>query len=196
MKRVFYVIALLVISLASQAQLLSKKKAVTANDITTWDLMEITSEIEYYISDPIVIQREVQKDPNVDYKALMESGKVNISGGKIYEIVQFTNAASGIFEYTKGDIIGIRFEHGEGRILEFQLTEMSGPENVQYYKLKVEKSGSNLSVNYAGANWQVMSGSYVMLEYRSDIDYSSKTQKTKVKGLNKDGSERKGILGK
>ncbi|RLD19622.1 MAG: hypothetical protein DRI71_11560 [Bacteroidetes bacterium] len=200
MKGLFFTLATLLISSSLQAQLLAKRQAASQDAIMSLDLATRGNleEVLWYISDPIEIEREVEiKAEHVDIQALQDKGSLKISGGKYFEIYKITNGATGLLEYKKDGVIAIRYENGEGRFLEFKLSELTGLETVQYYKLNVKKADPNKlsggTVHYAGADWNLLSGSRVILEFKAKGNSSSKTKKTKVKGLRKDGTERKGI---
>lgn len=199
MKRIFFTLVTLMISSTLFAQLMAKRQPATQDAVM---MLELTTqgnleEILWYISAPIEIQREVEITKDLDVQALMATGKLKIVGGKYFELDKFTNNATGLIEYKKDDIIAIRFGNDEGRFLEFKLNELSGLETVQYYKLLVkdreEGKLSGGSVHYAGSDWDLISGSRVTLEFKAKGNTGSKVQKTKVKGLRKDGTERKGL---
>jgi hypothetical protein len=199
MKGLFFTLATVLISSSLFAQLMAKRQPATQDAIM---MLELTTqgnleEILWYISDPIEIQREVEITKDLDIQALMATGKLKIVGGKYFELDKFPSNATGLIEYKKDDIIAIRFGNDEGRFLEFKLNELSGLETVQYYKLLVkEREKGKLSggkVHYAGTDWDLISGSRVTLEFKAKGNTGSKVQKTKVKGLRKDGTERKGI---
>jgi hypothetical protein len=183
----------------SQAQIMVKRQSASQDAIMNLEVatMGNLEEVLWYISDPIEIQREVEATENLDIQALREKGSLKISGGKYYEIYKFTNGATGRLEYKKDDVIAIRYEQGEGRFLQFKLSELEGLETVRYYKLDVKKDDptklSGGSVHYAGSDWDLLSGSRVILEFKAKGNNKSSVKKTKVKGLNKDGTERGGI---
>lgn len=182
-------------TLTSFAQLLSNRQPVTKDMIMTWQLMDITSEVDIYLSDAVEIQREVEKDPTIDYKALMDQGKIKIEGGKIYEIVRFVSNGAGMIEYIKDNEVAVRFEHGEGLILVFEAQDPSGPEQVQYYKLKMRSDDTGKYIQYADGEFQVILGTYIILEYKSKNKAGAQQDKRKVRGLNRDGSEKQGLFG-
>ena len=200
MKGFIFTLATLMISSSLSAQLLAKRQAASQDAVLNLELatMGNLNEVLWYISDPIEIERQVEVTAeHVDIKALQDKGSLKISGGKYYEIYRITNGATGLLEYKKDGVIAIRYEQGEGRFLEFKLSELSGLETVQYYKLNVkDKEPNKLSggkIHYAGSDWELLSGSRVILEFKAKGNSKSKVQKTKVKGLRKDGTERKGI---
>lgn len=199
MKHIFFTLVTLMISSTLFAQLMAKRQPATLDAVM---MLELTTqgnleEILWYISAPIEIQREVEITKDLDIQALMATGKLKIVGGKYFELDKFTSNATGLIEYKKDDIIAIRFGNDEGRFLEFKLNELSGLETVQYYKLMVkEREKGKLSggkVHYAGSDWDLISGSRVSLEFKAKGNTGNKVQKTKVKGLRKDGTERKGL---
>lgn len=183
----------------SQAQILAKRQAASQDAIMNLEVTTLGNleEVLWYISDPIEIQREVEASSNLDIQALQDKGSLKISGGKYYEIYKITNGATGLLEYKKDEVIAIRFEQGEGRFLEFKLSELEGLETVRYYKLNVRKENpeklSGGTIHYAGSEWDILSGSRVILEFKAKGNNKSSVKKTKVKGLNKDGTERGGL---
>lgn len=116
-------------STLTDAQLISRRTLATQDGMKEMELYGVDfTEVLWYISTPIELERLSTVDPkSAEGQDLMSKGKINVKGGKLYEIARFTNNATGLFEYQKGDIIGIRFEHGEGRILEFKLTKPKDP---------------------------------------------------------------------
>lgn len=187
-------IIILLLPIASKAQLLSKRRIATENEIFKLSLNVALDEVLWFISSPIEIQREIEVAKNIDLKALQAKGKVKITGGKIYELAKFTSNASALFEFKKSNIIAVRFEHGEKRYLEFKLTKSSKYSDTRYYDLYVRQYKKKKIVRYAGADWQLISGGYAKLEYKAKGNFNRKTKKTKIRGLKKDGTERKGLI--
>ena len=192
----------LIVGLSSicDAQLISRRTLATQDGMKEMELYGVDfTEVLWYISTPIEIERLSTVDPkSAEGQDLMSKGKINVKGGKIYEIARFTSNATGLYEYQKGDVIGIRFEHGEGRILEFKLTSPKNPSSsntVKYYELvyKSNRDGSNKKVDYAGAQWDLMMGSYSRLEFKAKVNQKNKANKNRIKGMTKDGSEKETI---
>jgi len=199
MKKFVFLFSLLVIVNALDAQIMSKRRLATENEIFS---LELTlgegnlTEVLWYVSTPIMIQREIDRSKVADMKSLMEKGKVKISGGKVYELAQFVSNVSGLYHFKKDETIAIRYENEEARFLEFELADPVS-QDVRYYNLKYQTDADgNKIVNYGGAEWKLVSGSYAKLEYKAKGNFNAKVQKTKIRGLKKDGSEKKGIFEK
>lgn len=174
----------------------AQRTAVTQDKILEWTALGAVEELQWYISDAIEIRREVQVTENLDIKSLLEKGKMNIVGGKYFEIDLFSKSARGNLEYMENNEIAVRLRTDEGRFLVFELTEKSKLESVAYFKLKITERDKKKWVHYGGHEWLLMSGSHVILEVKGAGSTKARVQKTKIKGLNKDGSERKTILQK
>jgi hypothetical protein len=199
MKKLLALAIVITISGSVHSQLMSKRRLATENEVFTMEVTygeDFLTEVLWFISDPIELIREIEVTKDLDMKKLMESGKVKMSGGKVYEQAKFTNSASGLFESKNDSSITIRFEQGEGRYLTFVKQEPTA-QDVRYYKLH-KVAGADEKGNYvayAGDVWKLLAGGYVKLEFKAKGNMKAKTQKTRIRGLKKDGSEKKGVIG-
>ena len=195
MKWMIPLLIVLMLPIASNAQIMSKRRLATQNEIISLKFSVDLKEVLWYISIPIEMEREILVTKDVDMESLRAKGKVKISGGKVYELAKFPFNSSALFEFEKDDIIAVRFEHGEERYLKFKLEPASKTTDVRYYDLQYTEEGHTKKVMYGGSEWTLLTSSYARLEYKAKGNMDSKTKKTKVRGLKKDGSERKGVIG-
>lgn len=159
-------------------------------------------EVVWYITDVIEMEREVEATSDLDVRKLQEKGKLSIQNGKYYEryVIDGTVArpATGLLEKKTAESLFIRFEAGEGRFLEFRLTTPTKNETVRYYKLVVtdipEGKLTGGKVAYAGHQWRLIQGSTVGLQFKAKVSNDNKVNTTKIRGLKKDGTEKKGLL--
>ena len=200
MNKIIILVTLLISTTYVHAQLFVKRQPATQDAIMQLNVQTRGNleEILWFISDPIEIERQIEITADLNVNDLQEKGKLKIQGGKYYELAKFVNTASGLLEYKNDSIIAVRFEQGEGRFLEFHLSKMEKMETVRYYRLKIkDKSPNKLTggkVHYAGYDWTIVSGARVILEFKAKGNNDTKVDKTKIRGLNKDGTERKGII--
>jgi hypothetical protein len=178
----------------------AQKQVATQDNVMMLDVQSRGNldEVVWYVTDDIEIERQVEATSDLDIKKLQEKGKLSIQNGKYYERYIVTGSATGLLEKKEGESLFIRFEAGEGRFLEFKLSTPEKNETVRYYKLVVtdrpdgKLTGGN--VRYAGHQWRIIEGSYVGVEFKAKISSANKVQTTKIRGLNKDGTEKKGLL--
>jgi hypothetical protein len=152
--------------------------------------------VVWYTTGDIEMEREVQATSDLDVKKLQEKGKLQIQNGKYYE--RYLVGGTGLLVKKTAESLFVRFEADEDRILEFRLTKPGKNETVRYYKLVVndvpEGKLTGGTVSYGGHTWRLISGISVGLEFKAKISSDNKVKTTKIRGLNKDGTEKKGLL--
>ena len=200
MKLFSFLSAVVLLGVCTSVSLFAQTQIATQDNVLMLELQSEgnLSEVVWSVTDEIELEREVQATSTLDAKKLQEKGKLSIENGKYYERYRLVNSADGLLVKKSGESLFIRFEAEQDRILEFRLSKPGKNETVRYYKLVVndvpEGKLTGGTVSYGGHQWRLIKGMAVGLQFKAKISNNNKIKTTKIRGLNKDGTEKKGLL--
>ena len=172
------------LNLLCQISLGTQKKVFTVNSKAELEYRGMKMDtVLYYISGEVELKRLISIK---DTASGTQNGKRMVfENGKAYEYKKITKTATGICDKVLKNTFIIRFEIGDGNVLIFKPEKRSGDEVAKYYLVS---KGDNLT--YGGYNWEILIGKNTYLYWKPKVKNKNKKSKDKVKGMNKDGSER------
>lgn len=189
-----------VFGVCTSASVIAQTQIATQDNVLMLELQSEgnLSEVVWGVTDEIELEREVLVTSTLDVKKLQEKGALSIANGKYYERYLVKRTADGLLVKKSGESLFIRFEADQDRILEFKLSKPGKYETTRYYKLVVNDIPDGKltggKVSYGGHQWRLIKGIGVGLEFKAKISNNNKIKTTKIRGLNKDGTEKKGLL--
>lgn len=135
--------------------------------------------IQYYSSKKLDIRKELETG-----KAKVKSGKVKLENGKYIQHIYLSNKTPGVCKTIGEGKLGIAFEQGEGKILNFGQTLSNGDKNPFYQINAIAWEKGAGKILYDGDYYYIQpSGSDAKLQ----IKRSALKNKTKVKARSMKG---------
>ncbi len=134
-------------------------------------------QIQFYSDRDIVLRRDLQTG-----ETKVTSGKVKIEHGHYVNIITLKKNTPGVCTVVKNNVVGISFESGENKFLNFGKTKFAKPDD-PYRILANEWINDYGLITYEGKQYHIQSsGTEASIMIKTKLLKKSKTEEREMKG--------------